>query len=95
MRGLKEGSYSLSRVSGHVKLNGAFASKGGQKVKKGDVIRVRKAVGTNVGAVTRKMSSFELVPNPNVVLDVLYEDEFLAVINKPKVSPNSCQPDVC
>lgn len=70
---------------GFVSINGLIARKGGQKVKKGDVVRVKRAVGTNVGAVTRaQTTAFELVPNPEVKLDIIYEDDWLAVINKPK-----------
>jgi 23S rRNA pseudouridine1911/1915/1917 synthase len=70
---------------GLVTVNGAAVKKGGQKVKKGDAVRLSRAIGTNVGAVTRAQTTpFELCANPEVKLDVLYEDDWLAIINKPK-----------
>ena len=69
---------------GAVHVNGKVATKAGQKVKRGDTVTVDKAVDDNPGEAIRNQKTFELRGNPEVVLDVLYEDADLVVINKPK-----------
>jgi 23S rRNA pseudouridine1911/1915/1917 synthase len=69
---------------GLVLVNGVVASKAGQNVKRGDIVTVHGAVKRNVAAEVRSQTFFELVPNPAVELVVLYEDDDVVVLNKPK-----------
>lgn len=69
---------------GLVKVNGVVATKAGQNVKRGDLVTVEVAVQRNVMAEVRSQTFFELKPNPAVALNVLYEDDDVVVLNKPK-----------
>ena len=71
-------------TKGMVTVNGVVANKGGQKVKKNDVIKVSKEVGENSAAKSRETEFFDLKPNHDIELDIVYEDEEVVVLNKPK-----------
>lgn len=64
-----------------MKVNGNVATKAGQKVRRGDLIEVTRDVvaKSEAGGVGR-----QLVANPNVKIDVLWEDECVVVVNKAK-----------
>ncbi len=71
--------YSRSKIkkwvdNGMVKVNGETAYKAGMKVEKGDLIEVE---------IEENQNSYNEIEPVNIPLDIVYEDEFLAVINKP------------
>lgn len=70
---------------GLVRVNGAVVTKAGHNVKRGDTVSVERSVQVNAGAQVRAQEAFVLAGNASVVLDVLYEDEHVVVINKQKV----------
>ncbi len=58
--------------AGHVRLNGTLA-KPGDKIKKGDVIEL----------ITPPLAEAEVAAE-DIPLDIVYEDEWMAVVNKPQ-----------
>ena len=58
--------------AGHVRLNGALA-KPGDKIRKGDVIEL----------ITPSLAEAEVAAE-DIPLDIVYEDEWMAVVNKPQ-----------
>ena len=70
---------------GLVRVNGTVATKAGQNVKRGETVTVESAVMENRGAQFRSQTAaFVLEPNAEVALRVLYEDEQVVVLDKPK-----------
>ena len=69
---------------GAVSINGKTATKAGQKVKRGDTVEVEASVEVNPGDAIRKQEMFELQGNADVTLDILYEDDEVVVLCKPK-----------
>lgn len=58
----------------HVFIDGIMATKGGIKLKKGSIIRVE--------LVEEEEEKFEPLPNPDLDVPVIYEDDYIAVIEK-------------
>lgn len=71
-------------TKGLVMVNGVVAKKAGQNVKRGDTVTVQGGVKVNVAAEVRAQTFFELKPNPDVRLSILYEDDQVVVIDKAK-----------
>lgn len=62
--------------NGNVKVNGRVVTKPALRVKKGDQVLISKEKNTSSG------KEFIIEPEPDIPLEILYEDKDVAVINK-------------